>query len=59
MEEMMSTEESEPYPSEEYESERESELEEECDDEVRVTSSSCIAASESSADELDAPFCSS
>jgi hypothetical protein len=57
VEEIISTEESESYSVDVSESERESELEEpQCDDDVCVASSSCISVSESSAEELDAPF---
>lgn len=60
VEEMMSTEESESYSSEELVSESESELDvPEDEEEVRVASSSCISVSESFTEELDPPFCSS
>ena len=60
VEEIMSTEESESYSSEELVSESESELDvPEDEGEVRVASSSCISVSESFTEELDPPFCSS
>lgn len=60
VEDIMSTDESESYSSDESEPERMSELDElEEDDEARVASSSCISVSDSSAEELDPPFRSS